>query len=434
MPASSRIAGSRPGARRADPGPPPVLVLAPARFTGPLGAARSLGRIGVRVHALAHVEPSLVLASRYCAGRVAAGWNGHPEAAPEEEIVEQLVGAGRRLGGRAILLPGSDPWALFVARHARRLSAVFSFPEMPVELVEGLTSKIELERLATRHGLATPMVRCPGTADEALRTAAEMGYPVVLKNVRSRPGTELSRAHDPAELVARMAAMGGPGEVVLQELIPGDDGDVWMYNGYFDRSSRCLVSFTGRKIRQVPPGLGLCTAGECVENPDLAAATERFLGAVGYRGVVDIDFRRDPRDGRFKVLDVNPRLGGVFRLFVDPDGLDVVRAMYLDLTDRQVPRRGPTGGRKWLVEHGEVIALRRYRRERGLTLREWRRSLRGLRETATFSPTDPLPFLVAMRVLVSDTVRGRLSVVRERLRRLVPARGARGTRSAAAER
>src|SRR6266545_4216405 len=401
-----------------------VLVLAPARFTGPLGAARSLGRLGVPVHALAHVEPSLVLASRHCAGRVEAGWNGHPEGAQEEEIVDQLLAAGRRLGERPILLCGSDPWALLVAAHARRLAEVFEFPEVPLELVRGLTSKPGLQDLALRHGLPTPRVRCPDTVEAAVRAAGELTLPVVLKNVRSRPGQELARASDRRELVELFLAMGGPGEVVLQELIPGDDGDVWMYNGYFDRSSRCLASFTGRKIRQLPPGLGLCTAGECAENPELAAAAEAFLGAVGYRGVVDVDFRRDPRDGRYKVLDVNPRLGGVMRLFVDPTGLDVVRAMYLDLTGRPVPRPRPNQGRRWLVEAGEVVAMRRYRRERGLTVAGWLRSLRGLQETATLSLTDPLPFLVAMRVLAADTLGGRWMHLRSRLRRAVGLRRA----------
>lgn len=408
------------------PGPdaPAVLVLAPARFTGPLGVARSLGRLGVRVHALAHVEPSLVLASRHCAGRVAAGWNGHPEGAADEEIVDQLLIAGGRLGRRPILLAASDPWAVLVAAQAQRLQEVFTFPAVPVGLVRGLTSKIGLHDLARQHGLATPVVCCPSSVDEAVRAARKVGMPVVLKNLRSRPGQELELATGWRELAERFVAMGGPGEVVLQELIPGGDADVWMYNGYFDVSSRCLASFTGRKIRQVPPGLGLCTAGVCEENPELARAAEAFLSSVGYSGLVDIDFRRDPRDGRYKVLDVNPRLGGVFRLFVDRAGLDVVRAMYLDLTGRPVPRPEPTNGRKWLVEAGEVIALRRYRRQRGLTLLGWLRSLRGLREMATLSLRDPLPFLVAMKVLIVDTVRGRLQHL---LSRSVP-----GTRSAAA--
>lgn len=408
-PASARA--PRGGARVA---PRPVLVLAPARFTGPVGVARSLGRMGVPVHSLAHVEPSLVLASRYCAGRVDAGWNGHPEGRPDEEIVDQLLAAGRRLGPDPILLPGSDRWALLVAAHAERLREVFTFPEVPLQLVRDLTSKVGLHDLALRHGLDTPRVLLPGSVDEAVAAATEMGMPVVLKNLRSVPGLELARAHDERELVDRFLAMGGPGEVVLQELIPGDDADVWMYNGYYDTESRCLASFTGRKIRQLPPGLGLCTAGECAPNPELAAAVESFLGAIGYRGVVDIDFRRDPRDGRYKVLDVNPRLGGVFRLFVDRDGLDVVRTMYRDLTGDPVTAGQPEPGRRWVQEMGEAIALKRYRRERGLTVRGWLRSLRGPRELATFSLTDPGPFLVAARVLASDTLGGRLQVLRAR--------------------
>jgi predicted ATP-grasp superfamily ATP-dependent carboligase len=355
---------------------------------------------------------------------VSAGWNGHPEGAPDEEIAGQLLDAGRRLGGgsRPVLVAGSDQWALLIAAHEHRLRDVFRFPEVPAGLVRELTSKVGRHDLARRHGLPTPLVRRPASVEEAVRVAGEMGLPVVLKSVRSRPGQELALASDADELVERFVAMGGPGEVVLQELVPGDDGDVWMYNGYFDSSSRCLASFTGRKIRQVPAGLGLCTAGVCQHNRELAAQVEAFLRSIGYRGLVDIDFRRDPRDGLYKVLDVNPRLGGAFRLFVDGAGLDVVRAMYLDLTGRPVPACGRNDGRKWLVESGEVIALRRYRRERGLTIAGWVRSLRGLQEAATFSASDPLPFLVAMWVLAADTLGGRWRHLLGRLRRRATAR------------
>jgi D-aspartate ligase len=384
------------------PDAPPVLVLSPPRFTGPLGVVRSLGCLGVRVYALDHEEASLVRASRYCAGRVTAGRNGHPDGFPEAEIADQLVAGGRQLmkhGARPILLSGSDAWAQLVAHNADRLREVFTFPEVPAELVCRLTSKVGLQELARRHGLATPRIARPGSVEEAVRMAEEMGFPVVLKNVRSIPGQRLGRAADARELVRRFTEMSAAGEVVVQELVPGEDGDVWMYNGYYDRSSRCLAWFTGRKLRQVPPGLGTCTAGVCADNPELAAQAEAFLGAIGYRGVVDIDFRRDPRDGTYKVLDVNPRLGGVFRLFVDPDGLDVVRAMYLDLTGLEVPAHRPNDGRRWVTEAADLIAARHYRRRGLLTLRAWARSLVGTDELATLSASDPLPFLVSMSML-----------------------------------
>lgn len=397
-------------------GNPPVLVLAPARFTGPLGVARSLGRLGVRVYALDHMEPSLVLASRYCRGRVEAGRNGYPEGRPEAEIAEQLMSAASGLGQRPILLPASDQWAALVARQSRRLSEAYTFCHVPCELVNSLISKVGLHELARRYGLPTPKTVCPTTLEEALAAAAELGFPLVLKHLVNQPGQDLVQAANPRELREGYLAMGGPGRVVLQEHIPGDDDQVWMYEGYFDSYSRCLISFTGRKVRQLPPGLGLCTTGVSEHNPQVVQAAEAFLGALSYKGLVDIDFRRDPRDGQYKVLDVNPRLGGVFRLFVDRCGLDVVRAMYLDLVGLQVPPVARRDGRRWVSETGELLALRRYRRERGLTMRAWLRSLRGLEELAAFSPSDPLPLFVAMKLLLSDTLGWRLRLLSERLR------------------
>jgi D-aspartate ligase len=372
----------------------------------------------VRVYALDHDEASLVRASRYCAGHVTVGRNGHPDGFAEAEIADQLVAAGRRLmrdGVRPILLSGSDAWAQFVARHAGRLREVFTFPEVPAELVGRLTSKVGLQELARRHGLATPRVARPGSVGEAVRMAEEMGFPVVLKNVRSIPGQRHGRAGDARELVRRFTEMSRAGEVMVQELVPGEDSDVWMYNGYYDRSSRCLAWFTGRKIRQVPPGLGSCTAGICADNPELAAQVEAFLGAIGYRGVVDIDIRRDPRDCTYKVLDVNPRLSGAFRLFVDPDGLDVVRAMYLDLTGLEVPAHRPNDGRRWVCEAADLIAARHYRRRGLLTLGAWARSLVGTDELATLSASDPLPFLVSMSVLLKGSATKNARNIRSRI-------------------
>jgi predicted ATP-grasp superfamily ATP-dependent carboligase len=100
--------------------------------------------------------------------------------------------------------------------------------------------------------------------------------------------------------------------------------------------------------------------------------------------------------------------------------------MYLDLTGRPVPAHQANDGRRWLIEAGEVIALRQYRRRGLLTRRGWLRSLAGTRELATLWASDPLPFLVAMRVLAADTLGGRLqgplARVRARLRRPVSRR------------
>jgi D-aspartate ligase len=389
---------------------PPILILAPPRFVAPLGAMRSLGPLGVRVYSLAHSDPSIAGSSRWCAGHLTAGVNGRPVGLPDNAIVEQLVAAGQQLGSQGMLVAGSDEWAIFMAAHAPQLASSFTFSQVPVGLVTRLTSKAELYELAAHHAVPTPRALLPGNGDDVLDMAGRLHYPVMLKPVLSTPdGAPVYLANGPLELSERYEAMGGQGNVVLQEYIPCEDSDIWMFTGYFDRDARCRFGATARKIRQLPPRMGICSAGVCQQNPIVLDLAERFMSAIGYRGLVDIDICWDRRDRTYKLLDVNPRLGGAFRLMTDRNNLDVVRAMYLDLRGLPVPRLDLREGRKWLVEVADMIAYPHYRRRHGLTMLNWLRSLRGLEEGATFSVSDPIPFLVAMRVFLTDTLHGRWS-------------------------
>jgi predicted ATP-grasp superfamily ATP-dependent carboligase len=128
-------------------------------------------------------------------------------------------------------------------------------------------------------------------------------------------------------------------------------------------------------------------------NQRLSEQTETFLRAIGYSGIVDLDYRLDKRDGQYKLLDFNPRIGANFRMFENHAGVDVVRALHLDLTGRRVLCSPPIEGRKFVVEPYDVLAGIGYRRRDGLTARAWWQSLQGKRETAWFHWDDPVPFL-----------------------------------------
>jgi predicted ATP-grasp superfamily ATP-dependent carboligase len=332
-------------------------------------------------------------------------------------VVQQLLDAGRKLGEGAILLPASDEWAIFVADHAELLREQFVFADVPLHAILAVTSKACLHDLAVSQGVPTPDVRVPRRHDQVHDMAREIGYPVLLKPIFSIPGRESAVLVDtPAALAESFWAMGGPGRVLLQEYLPGEEGDIWMYDGYFDQQSRCVVDFTARKVRQQPAGMGVCSLGVCEPNDEVVELSRRLLSSIGYRGVVDIDYWRDRRDGSYQLLDVNPRLGGAFRLMVDRRGLDVVRAMYLDLTGQPVPAVEPNPGRRWLLEAADLLAYRHYRRAHGLGAREWLASLSGLQEPATFSLRDPLPFLMSMWILITETTSGRWHRLASRIR------------------
>jgi hypothetical protein len=121
------------------------------------------------------------------------------------------------------------------------------------------------------------------------------------------------------------------------------------------------------------------------------------MEAVGYRGCVGIGYRYDRRDGLYKVLDVNPRVSGVFRLFVGTNDMDVVRACYLDVTGHQLPTTTLQTGRKWMLEDHVFYAERTGLRIDHLRIAEWIRSVHGVRELHWFAADDPVPMVMWLR-------------------------------------
>lgn len=397
---------------RADDSATPILVFGLSRGTyhhGALGIARSAGRLGIPVHRLAIERRAPAALSRY-----ARGWH----TLPEHPTDAQALSALHRLAddiGRAVLVAVDDAASVFVEEHADALATDFLFPRQPAGLAAALASKREMYELCMRHNIPTPASAFPECERDVLDQADRMGSPIVLKCINAGdapPGTpRVVIAGDRDELLGAYRLMSVPGihNVMLQEYVPGAPETVWMFNGYFDSGSDCKLGFTGQKIRQAPPYTGVTTLGVCLPNPTVQEATERLMKAVGYRGILDIGYRFDRRDGRYKLLDVNPRIGGTFRLFVGDDGADVLRACYLDLTGREVPRSALPEGRRWVVDPQDLASSLVYYRRGDIDLRTWLRSFGGVRETAWFAIDDPLPFLALWAWLFLDWVPRRLA-------------------------
>jgi D-aspartate ligase len=366
--------------------PVTVLTLSSAyHLHGMMGIVRSLGRLGVAVHVVHPQRWAPADFSRFAAGRFTARLD---DAAPER-LLDDLLRIGGKVGGRPILIPIDDVATLFVDDHAVALGARFCFPERPPGLARALSNKAELARLAGQSGVPTPETLVPRSRRDVLAFAERARYPVVAKAIdpmllrRRATAKSVVIAEDADALLEAyddMEVAGSP-NLLLQEYVPGGAESIWIFNGYFDEHSDCLLGFTGTKLRQYPPYTGPACLSVCLSNPTVEATTRRFLKAVGYRGIVDLGYRYDARDGQYKILDVNPRIGASFRTFVASDEMDVARALYLDLTGQPVPLSRAVDGRKWMVEHHDLLASRRYHRDGRLPVGAWIRSLRGVQET-----------------------------------------------------
>lgn len=379
----------------------PVVVLYRGN-QGAYGIARSLGVLGVPLYLVAQADsPTPLSASRW--------WREtHPcdFARPESETLTLLLDLGATLRARhdakPLLLTATDWAAIFIESHADELERSFVFPRAKVPVVRPLADKWAMHLAARDADVPTPQTVFPQSLDDVSAFLESARFPIVAKAADSyathKPESMIAQHR--SELIDKFERERelGPPNLVLQEFIPGGIEDVWMCNAYFDTDGRCRAVFTGRKLRQLS-STGIATLAICERSETVANQTTRFLESVGYHGCVGVGHRYDARDGQYKLLDVNARVSGVFRLFRATTGTDVVRICYRDLTGQDVGEIGDAPldvGRKWLLEDDVLVNLPRIRRGE-LSLWAWLRSFRGVREAQWFSLRDPLPFIDWLR-------------------------------------
>lgn len=364
---------------------------------GGVGAIRSLGRLGVPMYAITEDRYTPAAASRYL--EKAFVW---PTTGTEEpgRLVEGLLRIGRRIGRPAVLVPTDEEAAVLIAEHRVALGARFLVPPVERGLPRRLASKQGLHELCVEHGIPSPTAAFPQSYDDIVAFADKARFPVVAKNReafvrRTQPAVNgTTRIGTREGLLALARDWGEQPAVILQEYLPREEAEDWIVHAYFDADSTPLAMFTGVKVRSWPPHAGMTANAYVVDNPELADLAARFIKQIGFTGIIDLDLRFDRRDGLYKLLDFNPRMGAQFRLFENESGVDVVRAMHLDLTGRSVPEGEQRAGHRYIVENIDLPALLAYRRS-GYTTPHAPGRASGT-ELAWFAGDDPLPFLTML--------------------------------------
>jgi predicted ATP-grasp superfamily ATP-dependent carboligase len=285
-----------------------------------------------------------------------------------ERLVEGLLRIGARIGRPTVLVPTDEEAAVLIAEHQEELGERFLFPRVDAKLPRRLASKQGLHELCVEHGIPSPAAAFPQSYEEIVAFAESARFPIVAKNReafvrRSQPAVNGTTRIATREGLLTLARDWGdqPG-VILQEYLPREEAEDWIVHAYFDADSTPLAMFTGVKVRSWPPHAGMTANAYVVDNPELADLAARFIKQIGFSGVIDLDLRFDRRDGQYKLLDFNPRMGAQFRLFESESGIDVVRAMHLDLTGRAVPEGEQRAGHRYIVENIDLPALLAYRR------------------------------------------------------------------------
>jgi predicted ATP-grasp superfamily ATP-dependent carboligase len=309
-----------------------------------LAAVRSLGRAGIRVLALDHRPSALGFRSRYAEPVLA------PDPQDEEAFVSFLVGLEVE---QAPLYATHDEPLNAIARGAGRLGDRFLYPFPAWEVLSRIQTKRGQLEAAEAAGIPTPRTFYPASAAEARAAAEELGLPVLVKPsstegfkrrfkrqaFRCDTLAEVEDAYDRAE----------PYEPMVQEVIPGGDGELYTLGSYLRADGEPLGLFSGRKLRQTPPGVGTCRVGEAVWVEEVVESGLELLRALGFHGLSQVEFKRDPRDGAYKLMEVNPRLFQWHGLAA-ACGVDLPLIAYRDLTGEPVEPVSANGSRKrWAI-------------------------------------------------------------------------------------
>ena len=185
---------------------------------------------------------------------------------------------------------------------------------------------------------------------------------------------------------------------MIQELIPGGGESQFSFAALCEEG-RLLARVVARRTRQYPADLGRAsTFVETVEEPEVEEHARRLLQEMSFTGLAEVEFKRDPRDRRLKLLDVNPRVWGWHGL-CQRAGVDFPYLAWCLARGESVPASHAITGVSWLRLSTDLpTSLLEIARGR-LSARGYLRSFRGPRARAIFARDDPLPGLTEVPML-----------------------------------
>jgi predicted ATP-grasp superfamily ATP-dependent carboligase len=364
-----------------------------------LGIVRSLGRRGIPVCVIDD-ERSIARHSRYATHALTVKSLGDARA-----TVDTLLAAGSRLGLDGwVIYPTREETVAAISQHREELAQRFRVPTPAWEVIRWAWDKRNTYALAQRLDIPTPRTWYPTTVDDLRQIDGSPPYavkPAIKEHffyATRAKAWKASTRDELADLFQRAVGVVPPGEVMIQEFVPGGGDQQFAYCAFF-KSGEAVGRMVARRLRQHPLEFGRAsTLVETANLPPLEQLSERLLRSIDYYGLVEMEYKLDPRDGQYKLLDINARTWGYHSLGVAA-GVDFPYLLFLDQIGGLAEPSRARAGVRWVRTLTDLPTAIVAVLERRLTLRGYLRSLRGLTTDAVFCRDDPVPGLLEVALL-----------------------------------
>jgi len=373
----------------------PIAVILGKYATTGLGVSRCFGEKRIPVLWFDSNPKQVGFLSKYCKGVVCP----HPKN-NEKEYVDFLLSVGEKLSHKGILFPTGDIEVSAILKHRIKLERYYHIPMADLKVTEILLNKQKFYQTLEKQGILHPRTFFPDDASELESISKEVRYPCIVKPVHSESfrlefNTKFFKAESRQELIQEYRKVTSKKqEVVIQEIIPGDAKHMCGFNAYYNKNFTPNGVFMYRRIREWPPVSGNGVLIENVGLPELEEIITPLVKKIKYYGIVDAEFKKDPRSGMFNLIEINPRCWMQVELPLIC-GANLPHIAYLDALDKDVKNITPKKEHaKWMFMFQDIPSSLRGMLNGDLSLRELTSSHKGKKAYAIFAWDDPAPFFL----------------------------------------
>jgi predicted ATP-grasp superfamily ATP-dependent carboligase len=310
-----------------------------------------------------------------------------------------------------MIFPTGDEATAFLSLRHDQLSRRYCLTTAEWSVFRWAFDKRLTYRMAGELGVPVPLTGYP-----ALTGVPYSGpFPAIVKPAVKLGMDRLSiekawRVDGSDELAARLhdaAVVHAPATLMVQELIPGAGDDQFSFAGLCVNGEP-LVSLVTKRLRQYPMDFGRSsTYVVTIDDPRVETLAVRVIRHLKLSGLVEVEFKRDPRDGEYKLLDVNARIWG-WHTIARGAGVDFPYLQWRLLTGSPVARRRAPAGLTWMRLSTDLAASIPAIGNGRLSLSDYLPTLIGRHERAVFAWDDAMPGLLDAPLAAAQAVTIRL--------------------------
>lgn len=365
-----------------------------------LGIIRSFQKTDIPLVAMSWYK-DYGMSSRYCTSVIC------PNPLKEDQLIDFLMDYGSKLSKKAVLFATSDLFLMPVIEHKQKLEKYFHIPVCDWKILKKLIKKEFLYEYASQLGIPCPKTEVVFQKEELDNINTKIPLPIIVKpsvniNFSAKLGSKafiVKSLEEYNELISKIKETDLYKEgLIFQEYIPGDTTSLYTITSYADKNSDIRAYSIGHKIRQYPPQTGTIISGKVTHVEDILIHAKEFIKSTKFFGISNIEFKKDDRDGSYKLMEINPRTG-VWNLSALEAGVNMPLMAYNDALELSFSdEENKEKELIWLITPLDFYFALWGFAKKGfpdfkISFKEWQKSVKGKKLDACFKWNDPMPFI-----------------------------------------